>query len=152
MKKAHLLYIFSIFIVVLYLLGFRFAVVLTSSMEPTIPKGSLVMTVPKWLREPKVGDVILFKVQLGNGTYKIVHRVVGQELGYRTKGDAEEYGDPWTVDYDDVYGVVVIAIPYVGYVALALKILLIPFIAGVVSYYLCGYYLNRKKRLKMQSK
>jgi len=108
-------------IVALHLAGFSFVVPLTDSMEPAIPAGSLVLTAPPWLVKPRVGDVVLYRLRLGRG-YLVLHRVVGAtEKGFVTKGDNRAFADPWRVRRDDVVGVAVLAIPWLGLVLVVLR-------------------------------
>ena len=97
-------------------------VITTSSMEPAIPKGSIVYTLSK--SSYKKGDVITFQ-QKGN----VSHRIVGEEvLGgatyYSTKGDANNISDSVLITDKNIYGKVFAVIPYVGEGILILKELL----------------------------
>jgi len=125
-KHKHLFYLAPILIlIILYILGFRLVVPLTDSMEPTIPKGSLVLTAPAWLVKPNVGDVILYRIKITN-EYLILHRVVGAtQEGYLTKGDNRAFRDPWTVRAEDVEGVAVLAVPLLGWILLIARPILV---------------------------
>jgi len=108
-------------IVALHLAGFNFVVPLTDSMEPAVPRYSLVLTAPPWLVEPGVGDVVLYRLELA-GTYLVLHRVVGAtERGFVTKGDNRAFADPWRIRRGDVVGVAVLVIPWLGLVLLVLR-------------------------------
>jgi len=111
-----LLYLPPLFIVLLRALGFLLVVPLTGSMEPTIPRGSLVLVVPAWLRQPGPGDVALVRV----GGALVLHRVVGvAEGGLLTKGDARPSRDPWVAR--EAVGVAVAWAPLLGYPLLLLR-------------------------------
>lgn len=104
--------------------GFRPQPVLSGSMEPSVPVGSLAIarTVPAaTMRE---GDVITFARPNTPGE-TITHRVVGIERVdgvpvLRTKGDANASQDPWTVPMSGNVGRTVATLPYAGHAALAI--------------------------------
>jgi signal peptidase I len=92
-----------------------FYTVVSGSMEPYIPRGSLVVVEAS---PPGLGDVGAYRLEEGGKTYVIVHRVVGLGDGfYVFKGDAVDGVEQ--VSMDMVIGSVVLAIPYVGYVYVA---------------------------------
>jgi len=73
-------------------------VIYSSSMEPTIKVGSLIMAEPVDIDQVQVGDIIVFRTPSDPNT-TITHRVVGvrEEEGVRyfqTKGDATNGTDP----------------------------------------------------------
>jgi signal peptidase I len=89
--------------------------VVSGSMEPYVPRGSLVVVAPEQLG---LGDVGAYRLEEGGKTYVIVHRVVGLGEGfYVFKGDAVDGVEK--VPVDRVIGSVVLAIPYIGYVYMA---------------------------------
>jgi len=96
----------------------RVAVVLSSSMEPEMPVGSLAITMPVAPEEVKVSDIISF-IPYWDPDVTVSHRVVeiltDGELAFRTKGDASEDIDPWKVPGEEASGKVVFNIPYLGY-------------------------------------
>ncbi len=98
--------------------------VLTASMEPDIPSGSVVVVVPTPVDDIKLGDVISFtSTQPPHPT--LSHRVIGfgeAEDGariFKTKGDANLLPDPWDVRYPGKAGKVVPTLPGAGYVMAA---------------------------------
>ncbi|MBQ1407162.1 MAG: signal peptidase I [Eubacterium sp.] len=114
--------------------GFEMYNVVSGSMEPEIPVGSMVFVKPAGdtVRIGE-GDVIAF---YRNGAV-ITHRVVAvnDSTGeIHTKGDANAQEDMETVPYGDVIGIVEHHFPYVGHIGgvltkLSGKILLFGFIA-----------------------
>lgn len=100
-----------------FLVGGCFSsIVMGSSMEPTIRVGSIVIVRKVKPEDVKVGDIIAFKI----GESKTIHRVVekmseGDSFYFKTKGDANEDPDPWTVRPQDIIGVLHLQIPYYGY-------------------------------------
>lgn len=98
-------------------LGYRPAVVLSGSMEPTFPVGSIIYYKAAPFDSIEVGDAITFHA--GDGGSLVTHRVVEkQEISqnFVTKGDANETADPNPVAYGDVAGKTwSLCIPYAGY-------------------------------------
>ena len=131
------LFLPPLILTLLYVFGFRFVVVLTDSMEPSIPTYSLVVTAPTWVLSPSNGSVILYRLYLpNNASFMVLHRVVGTTGNYLlTKGDNRGFRDPWYVGRDDVVGVVVLTIPYLGVALLILKFFIPHIIIGYVVYY-----------------
>jgi signal peptidase len=84
----------------------RFATVLTGSMQPRIPIGSLVLARPLGAAQVRVGQVVMFKPPAPfttPGDRPVVHRVVSVRrvdgvLALQTKGDANSAPDPWVLD------------------------------------------------------
>jgi len=101
----------------------RVDVVFSSSMEPELRVGGLVVTRPADAENIRVGDVITFYHPLSGEPTS--HRVIGVEEGsllhFQTKGDAAENGDSFVVPTENVVGRVCFDIPYFGYVIQFLK-------------------------------
>jgi len=102
--------------------GYRPVVVLSGSMEPTYPVGSVIYYKAAEYKDINVGDAITF----GIGENSLAtHRVIGkddanQEL--RTKGDNNPTEDPNPVLYANVAGKTAkLAIPYAGIISTYLK-------------------------------
>ena len=95
--------------------GINSYTVLTGSMEPSIPVGSLVCAKSTEPDTLAVGDVIVFYD--GINSIPVTHRVVeNQTDSYQiiTKGDANAANDITPVDYVNVVGKVVLCIPVLG--------------------------------------
>ncbi|MBE6050610.1 MAG: signal peptidase I [Clostridium sp.] len=98
------------------ILGYKFYVVLTGSMVPTINPGDLVIVKNVPADEIKVDDVITF----GSENIKEVttHRVKeiksNENLEFVTKGDANNVEDPAPIKSTLLQGKVVKCIPKVG--------------------------------------
>ena len=92
-------------------------IVLSGSMEPEIPTGSLAYVYAGYPIEMiHTEDVVEY--ELRNGT-EILHRVVevnAEEKSFKTKGDANESEDLCAVDFEQYRGKLLLAVPYVGYV------------------------------------
>ena len=97
--------------------------VLTPSMEPSIPMGSLVIVVPSDPADLHEGDVISFTSQ--QAPYQtLTHRIVSVRPtadgpAFRTRGDANETADPWEVQYSGLGGKVAWFLPAAGYAVVA---------------------------------
>ncbi|MCD6139688.1 MAG: signal peptidase I [Thermococcus sp.] len=117
---AHILFFALILFILLHLLGFKSVVVLTDSMEPMISPFSLVIVSPE--SDIRIGDVILYEVELSKKKYKVVHRVIDikekkGQIVYITKGDNRRYADAWYVNRENIIGKLLFSLPYVGYVS-----------------------------------
>ena len=127
--------VLALLMVIPTLLGFERYVIVSGSMEPTIPTGSVVYDEVVPLEEIEVGDIITF---VPPPEYDIedpvTHRVVQithveatgdqpAQLVFRTKGDNNPDLDPWRMVLDGPKQArVVHHIPYVGYVYMALQV------------------------------
>src|SRR5262245_13590095 len=94
-------------------------VILTSSMRPTLPPGTLVISKPVDPADIGVGDVITYQLRSGEPEV-VTHRVVtvsfttGGEYVFTTKGDANDLPDEAPVRAVQVRGKSWYAVPYVG--------------------------------------
>ena len=98
-------------------------VVESESMLPTLAVGHLLVLQARAPDQIQVGDIIVFNA--GYHDKPIVHRVieiqnVTGELHYYTKGENNTLTDPGYRVYEDLIGIVVFAIPYIGHVTLFL--------------------------------
>jgi len=99
-----------------FFVGGFFSVVMSGSMEPTIPVGSIVVVGKVNPEDVKVGDVIAFEAGESATMHRVVEKVVEDGSFYfRTKGDANEDPDPWIVKPEDIRGALLLTIPYYGY-------------------------------------
>lgn len=78
---------------------YRTLTVLTGSMEPTYPAGSVIVQTPLDLREVAVGDVITYRIPVEDRRV-VTHRVVeivepGDQPVVVTKGDGNAEPDAW---------------------------------------------------------
>lgn len=94
--------------------------VLTGSMRPTMPPGSLVVIKPIEAGEVKVGDAITYQIRSGEPEV-VTHRVIslaqtlGGETLFTTQGDANPHPDEKPVRAAQIRGVVWYSIPFAGY-------------------------------------
>ena len=101
------------------LAGYSSYVVVSGSMEPNIPVGSLALSKKVDPATLETGDVIVF-VNPARGTTPITHRVVSNDTANGkivTKGDANESEDVNPATYENVVGKVEVHVPYAGSLA-----------------------------------
>ncbi|CAN5333330.1 hypothetical protein BH11ACT2_BH11ACT2_14850 [soil metagenome] len=95
--------------------------VLTQSMEPTYPPGTLVIVRPIATRDIRIGDAVTYQIESGKPEV-VTHRVVAIATTTKgvttltTKGDNNDLPDPRPVTAAQVKGTVWYAVPYIGYV------------------------------------
>jgi len=118
-------------------IGGRALTVLTSSMEPTYPPGTLVVVKPTPPGEVKIGDVLTYQLESGKATL-VTHRVIeianntdGTRL-FTTQGDNNDLPDAEPVMDVQVVGTVLYGVPYLGYVNTAVNGDLRPLITPVI--------------------
>lgn len=101
------------------LFGYHIYTVVSGSMEPAIPTGSLVYIREELPEEMAAGDVIAY-YGARDSTSIITHRVVENRVvmgEFITKGDANLTEDMNPVPYDNLIGRVVRSVPGAGKVA-----------------------------------
>lgn len=96
--------------------------VLSGSMEPAYPVGSLVYVMKTECSELREGDVITFAIsEEMTATHRIIEVIRDENdpevLRFRTKGDSNPYPDTEPVDHRNVVGRAVFRISYLGYVS-----------------------------------
>ncbi|MFD0484510.1 signal peptidase I [Kineococcus sp. GCM10028916] len=106
------------------LLGVRVVPVLTGSMSPTVPAGSLALTTRVDAHDIAVGQVIAFRPPppyVTQGDRPVMHRVAavseqGGQRTVRTRGDANPDLDPWTLAITDGtdLGLAQFSVPHLG--------------------------------------
>ena len=100
-------------------LGYEIYTVVSGSMEPAIPTGSLVYIEGAQPEEIEEGDVIAFYGARDSAAV-ITHRVVENNalMGqFTTKGDANEKADVNPVSYEEFIGKLAVSVPYLGKLA-----------------------------------
>lgn len=121
--------------------------VLTGSMTPAYPPGTLVVSRPVPAGDVRVGEVVTYQLRSGEPEV-VTHRVVGLaydgdgELRYRTQGDANEAPDAELVRPEQVRGEVWYSLPWVGRLGVLLSPgqhrLLVQLAAGGLLAYAAG--------------
>lgn len=119
-----ILVILIVFVAVLLIapkvLGFESMVVLSGSMEPEYPVGSMVYVKDVNYEDIEVGDVISYR--LSDGTM-VTHRVaaINDDGTLTTKGDANNVADASPVKESQVFGEAKWKLPYFGYISSFIK-------------------------------
>jgi signal peptidase I len=79
-----------------------FAIITTGSMSPTLEVKDLVL-MQNLKVDSQQGDIIMFETEEAN--MPVIHRVYSvSSSGIRTKGDASEFVDDWTLKKDQIRG------------------------------------------------
>jgi signal peptidase len=94
--------------------------VLTGSMAPAYPPGTLVVVRPVEPEDVAVGDVVTYQLRSGRPevvTHRVVETAVGTTTGdyeYVTRGDSNQVSDPASVRPAQLKGEVWYAVPHLG--------------------------------------
>ena len=105
----------AVILVVPAVLGYTELAVLTGSMEPTLPVGSLIYIQETDPAQLQVGDVVTYQLE---GDTMVTHRVVENtpaENYLVTQGDANQDPDG-EITYDRIMGKMAFHLPYLGYI------------------------------------
>lgn len=86
-------------------------VILSGSMEPVIPTGT-VAVVDSSKRDVRPGNIATFERHGDLVTHRILSKT---EEGYQTKGDANTDPDSGTIPAENIRGTYLFCIPYLGY-------------------------------------
>ncbi|WP_104200250.1 signal peptidase I [Cryobacterium sp. Y29] len=95
--------------------------VLTSSMEPGLPPGTLVIVRPVTAEALRIGDVVTYQM-VSNDAKVVTHRIISITLSsdgsrsFIVQGDNNSAPDDDPVLAEQVQGQLWYAVPYVGYV------------------------------------
>jgi len=120
--------------------------ILTSSMEPGLPPGTLVVVKPIEPTEIRIGTVITYQLDSGEPAV-VTHRVVeiqspnlpGGDPSFITKGDANSAPDADPVMTVQLRGAVWYSVPLIGWVNNIvngdLRAIVIPVVAGLLFLY-----------------
>jgi signal peptidase I len=135
--------------------------VLTGSMRPHLPPGTLVVVKPVPVEEIGVGDVITFQIESGRpavATHRVIARSVDSasgEVRFTTQGDANNTPDPEPIQPAQIRGKVWYAVPYLGWVNQALdgqtRSWAIPALAGLLFVY-AAWTIGAGVREKLRSR
>ena len=114
--------VFAFLIAGIRIFGVQVYGVLTGSMEPTHPTGSLIYVKRVNASDLRVNDVITFSISPNViATHRIVEIVPDETnpslVRYRTKGDANKDVDASLVSANNIIGKVMFSIPKMGYIA-----------------------------------
>lgn len=100
---------------------FRQFVVVSGSMEPVIPTGSIILAERE--NSYRIGDIVTFSQ---NGREYIAHRIVnkiaiGRDTYFSTKGDSNTHADMDLVHESVVYGKILTIVPILGDIVIFYK-------------------------------
>lgn len=132
--------------------------VLTESMRPTYPPGTLVVVRDSDTNRLPVGEVITYQIRSGEPAV-VTHRIIATGMDstggrtYTTQGDNNPQPDPGSVEPAQIRGAVWYSIPYLGYVNNWLtgdtRVLVVTVMAGALGLYaavqLVGAVVDRRR-------
>jgi len=96
--------------------GYYSSVIMSGSMEPVVPVGSVVVVGRVDPDDVKVSNIIVFQRSNSKTLHRVMEKIVENDSYYfKTKGDANEDPDPWIVQPEQVQGSLLLTIPYYGY-------------------------------------
>jgi signal peptidase len=135
--------------------------VLTNSMAPKFPPGTLLVVRPTAVEDIRIGQVLTYQIESGKPAV-VSHRVVQRNLDidgsvtFITRGDNNEVADPNPVREVQVKGTLWYAIPLLGWVNNVVtgesRAVLIPVAAGLLfaytAYLVVGSLLSARRRKK----
>lgn len=113
-----LVVILAILLAGVRLVGLQPFAILSGSMEPTYPVGSIIYVKKVAPEDVQVGDPITYV--MNEDLLVCTHRVVAvdsDDKTFRTKGDANDTEDFGGVHFNNLIGVPQFHIPYLGYVS-----------------------------------
>ncbi|WP_440711471.1 signal peptidase I [Herbiconiux sp. YIM B11900] len=108
------------------LVGGRPLTVLTQSMEPGLPPGTLVVVRPVPVQDIRIGDVLTYQIESGKPGV-ISHRVIAKTMSsngsilFTTKGDNNDLPDENPVQEVQVVGTLWYSVPLLGWVNTAVN-------------------------------
>ena len=126
--------------------SYRLFAVLSGSMSPVIPTGSLVVVMPQ--SDYQAGDIITFADPAQKGM-PVTHRIIesqdqGGQIFHITQGDANNAPDFARVTKNEIFGKAVFWLPAAGYLLTFLKtppgfifFVVLPFLA-VIAFEIFG--------------
>ena len=137
----------ALVIVIPALTGGTALTVLTQSMEPKLPPGTLIVIRPTAIDDIRIGDVLTYQIKSGQPAV-VSHRVVSRSVDttgrttLTTKGDNNDLPDAGPVQKAQIRGTLWYSIPWLGYLNTLVggqgRTLLVPLIAAALFIY-AGY-------------
>ena len=109
--------LFAVLLVGVRLFGIQVFSVISGSMEPEYPVGSLIYVKEVDPYEVEVGDVITYVLPNDMPSTHRVVRVDAENQHFYTKGDANEAEDGAPVNFINLIGTPIFKIPVLGYIA-----------------------------------
>lgn len=134
-------------------IGIKPYCVLTGSMEPALPVGSMAyIDTNVDAKDLQKGDIVTFRVAGESSDKVVTHRLVenDKETGQlTTQGDANKAVDNGRVAYENVLGKTVECIPYLGYMVTFVMDNKIKLIIGLVIFNVVLLYASRSKKVRI---
>lgn len=105
-------------LVVLRVFGLSPYIIVSGSMEPALPTGSIAF-IDTWNRAGNEGDIVAFRTGRGMQGVIVTHRIVKEHWDglLTTKGDANAQADAGVISRDDIIGTCLFRIPRAGRLA-----------------------------------
>lgn len=124
--------------------------VLTGSMQPKYPQGSLLVISKIAPKEIVVGDVITFELGNDSVSHRVIEIVDIEPFQYRTKGDNNKIQDNKIITENELIGKVIWHIPIVGRWLLIMKTKMgqLFIILALIFIFLLDYLIGQKKQKK----
>ncbi len=118
--------VLAILLVGVRIVGIDILTVLSPSMEPKYPTGSLIYLVDVDPAKLEVEDVITYRISdTTTATHRIKEIIPDEDdpsiVRFRTKGDNNDDYDGKLVEFEQVEGKVVFCIPLLGYLAMYIQ-------------------------------
>lgn len=137
--------------------GMQIYGVLSASMEPTYPVGSIVYVQPAEADEIAVDDPITFRI--GDEDVVATHRVIAidkEAQTFTTKGDNNDAADASPVAFSRLVGKAVFCIPYLGSLAAFIKttqgiLCCVAVLVVVILLSIFGSLADKKKKKSMEA-
>ena len=105
-----------IYAITLVVNGYSSSIIMSGSMEPAIPIGSIVVVTSVDPDIVKVGDIIVFQRDNSKTLHRVIDKIAeNTSYCFETKGDANEYPDQRLVQPEEVRESLLLIIPYYGY-------------------------------------
>ncbi|MFB6076219.1 MAG: signal peptidase I [Candidatus Aenigmatarchaeota archaeon] len=127
--------------------GNRSMIVLSSSMEPVLSPGDIIVTSGIEPEDLEKGDIITYKRGDNYITHKIIE-VKNSDLRFKTKGIASEDPDSSLVNPSQVEGKMMLSIPFYGYIIHYLRGGIIPLLLILIPAVLLIF--DQGKKIKRQ--
>ena len=137
----------AILLMLFFLLGITPTIVISGSMDPKIPVGSLCFINTRYpYKKLKKNDIIVYKFQQN----QVIHRVIRvTERGLETKGDANDFSDRISTTEKNYYGKYLFSIPGIGFVITKFQSTIgkITFVGVILILYIMEYlfFIDRNK-------
>lgn len=126
-------------------------VLLSSSMSPSYPKGTIVYYQEVKKEDIKVNDVITFSNHNNKYITHRVEKIVDEK--FQTRGDSNSSSDAELVEYKNVVGKITsLSIPYLGYYVQFINehsyIVIGAVLILILEFTLANFNINKKKEVK----